>query len=92
MAGILGSQVSGVDEAWPWERPTARVRGWTAVSERLSRVWSLSVLATMVLAGGYGWLGFFVGGVPGALIGAAAGLVTSGGLHLAVNRAVSGPR
>jgi hypothetical protein len=92
VAGILGSQVSGVDEAWPWERPTARARGWTAVSERLSRVWSLSVLATTVLAGGYGWLGFFVGGVPGALIGAAAGLVTSGGLHLAVNRAVSGPR
>jgi hypothetical protein len=46
----------------------------------------------MALAGGYAWLGFFVGGVPGALVGAAAGLVTSGVLHLAVNRAVSGPR
>ncbi|GHE82538.1 hypothetical protein [Streptomyces griseoaurantiacus] len=92
MAGALGSQVSGVDEAWPWERPAGRARGWTAVSGHLGRVWSLSVLATMVLAGGYAWLGFFVGGVPGALIGAAAGLVTSGVLHLAVNRAVSGPR
>ncbi|MEU3344935.1 hypothetical protein ABZ723_08015 [Streptomyces sp. NPDC006700] len=58
----------------------------------LRGVWSLSALTTVMLAGGYAWLGSLVGGVPGALAGAAAGLVTSGGLYLAVNRAVSGPR
>ena len=62
------------------------------MGERLCRVWSLTVLTTVVLAGGYAWLGFFVGNEPGALIGAAVGLVTSGVLYLAVDRAVSGPR
>ncbi len=62
------------------------------MGERLNRVWPLPVLTTAVLAGGYAWLGSVVGNVPGALIGAAAGLVTSGALYLAVDRAVSGPQ
>ncbi|WP_371650743.1 hypothetical protein [Streptomyces mirabilis] len=45
-----------------------------------------------VLAAGYAWLGFVVEGVPGALVGCAAGLVLSGLLHLLLDWAVSGPR
>ncbi|MFD3373832.1 MULTISPECIES: hypothetical protein [unclassified Streptomyces] len=46
----------------------------------------------MVLAGGYAWLGSVVAGLPGALLGCAAGLLLSGLLHLLVESAVSGPR
>ncbi|GGV83598.1 hypothetical protein GCM10010512_29220 [Streptomyces thermoviolaceus subsp. thermoviolaceus] len=52
----------------------------------------LTAATLAVLAGGYGWLGFVVGGAPGALAGAAAGLALSGLLYLLVERAVSGPR
>ncbi|GHD77189.1 hypothetical protein GCM10010317_094740 [Streptomyces mirabilis] len=45
-----------------------------------------------MLAVGYAWLGFVVEGVPGALVGCAAGLVLSGLLHLLVDSAVSGSR
>ncbi|MFJ3895403.1 hypothetical protein [Streptomyces sp. NPDC090083] len=44
----------------------------------------------LVLAGGYGWLGFAADGGLGALVGCAAGLVTGALLHFLVNSAVSG--
>ncbi|NNN31105.1 hypothetical protein HLK59_12115 [Streptomyces sp. S3(2020)] len=91
MSGTLDRQAAFGDGTWPWERPVARTHGWAAVGEHLGRVWSLSALTVVVLVGGYSWLGLFLGRWPGALIGAAVGMVVCGGLHLAVNRAVSGP-
>lgn len=92
MAEALSRQVSVTEGTWPWERPVIRPRRWMAVGQRLSRVWFLPLLTTVVLVGGYAWLGSVIGGAPGALVGAAAGLLISGGLHMTMNRAVSGPR
>ncbi|MEU2990468.1 hypothetical protein ACPCAJ_32120 [Streptomyces griseoincarnatus] len=76
--------------AWPWEPPVARRRG-RAASGRLKGLWSLSVLTTVLVAGGYAWLGSLVGEGPGAVAGAVIGLGMSGGLHMTVDRVVSGP-
>ncbi|WP_215449677.1 hypothetical protein [Streptomyces sp. ATCC 21386] len=62
------------------------------MSEHVRKVWSLPVLTIAVLVGGYAWLGLFVAEIPGALIGGAVGLGACGALHLATDRAVSGPR
>ncbi|WP_225099001.1 hypothetical protein [Streptomyces sp. CoH27] len=43
-----------------------------------------------VLVAGYGWLGSFVDGAFGAVVGCAAGLVLCGLLYLLVESAVSG--
>ncbi|MFJ3633387.1 MULTISPECIES: hypothetical protein [Streptomyces] len=51
----------------------------------------LTLLTTLLLAAGYGWLGMVADGPAGALIGAGAGLAVSAGIFVLVHRAVSGP-
>ncbi|UXX91359.1 hypothetical protein N7U49_01490 [Streptomyces sp. AD2-2] len=92
MSEVLGASRTVADGAWPWEPAATERRGPRTARRLLSEAWSLSVLTTGLLAGGYAWLGFLVAGTAGALFGAVAGLSTSALLHLLVNRAVSGPR
>ncbi|MFH0515654.1 hypothetical protein ACHBTE_00540 [Streptomyces sp. M41] len=54
--------------------------------------WPLTAATLLVLAGGYGWLGSFVAGRYGALVGSACGLALSGLLYALVEMAISGPR
>ncbi|GHI03599.1 hypothetical protein Scel_19200 [Streptomyces cellostaticus] len=62
-----------------------------AARRRLGDVEPLSLLATGLLGCGYAWLGLLACAVPGALAGAALGILMSGMVHVAVRRAVSGP-
>lgn len=89
MRGVARERREGAPRGWPWEQESTRSEHrWT----RIGGAHPLGVATLAVLAGGYAWLGFVVKGVPGALVGCAAGLVLSGLLHLSVNSAVSGPR
>lgn len=89
MRGLAREPREGSPRGWPWEHEAARPEHrWT----RIGGAWPLGVATLTVLAAGYAWLGFVVEGVPGALVGCAAGLVLSGLLHLLLDRAVSGPR
>ncbi|MEU9543383.1 hypothetical protein [Streptomyces mirabilis] len=89
MRGLAREPRKGAPRGWPWEQEAARPEHrWP----RIGGAWPLGVATLTVLGAGYAWLGFVVAGVPGALVGCAAGLVLSGLLHLLVDSAVSGPR
>lgn len=73
----------------PWEQEAARAE---PLRLRIGRVWPLGIATSVLPAAGYAWLGSVVNGLPGALVGCAAGLTLSGLLFLVVESAVSGPR
>ncbi|MEU6756537.1 hypothetical protein [Streptomyces sp. NPDC046685] len=92
MAGLPTGPEAMSSSPWPWDVPEPRHR-WKALGERRiggSGV-SLTLLTTLLLAAGYGWLGTVADGPAGALIGAGAGLAMSAGIFFLVHRAVSGP-
>lgn len=91
MPGDARGPRSGTHPVWPWEPEASRTTGTVSARIRIGGAWPLTAATLAVLAGGYGWLGSVVGGAPGALVGAAAGLTLSGLLYLLVGRAVSGP-
>ena len=95
MTGGTRDPRSGTHPEWPWEPDVSRITRSLSARIRIGGAWPLTAATLAVLAvlvGGYGWLGSVVGGAPGALAGAAAGLTLSGLLYLLVGRAMSGPR
>ncbi|MFD3307291.1 hypothetical protein [Streptomyces sp. NPDC058694] len=89
MLGHARESKAGIPRSWPWEQDAVRAEHRRP---RIDGAWPLGAATLMVLAGGYAWLGSVVVGLPGALLGCAAGLLLSGLLHLLVESAVSGPR
>lgn len=75
-------------QVWPWQQQPARAGH---LGSRSGGAWLLIAATVTVLASGCAWLGSLVGGMPGALVGCAPGLVLSGLLLLLVESAVSGP-
>ncbi|GDY79741.1 hypothetical protein SAV31267_092260 [Streptomyces avermitilis] len=87
--GLVREPRDDTPRGWPWGQEAARAE---PRRKRIGGAWPLGFATLAVLAAGYAWLGFVVEGVPGALVGCAAGLILSGLLCLLVDSAVSAPR